>query len=188
MKTAMKSIKIDHTILQDETDKLLTAIAAYRKVVLERASSISKNFEAQALGMDALAGNFVDSLQSMAGKTIIDILNMNNELMLTKQWEQGDFGNDPLDQPHERFICLTERNYVHAPAKGFMGDRDDKITAKNILHDYLDATVIYYGIIRKKQGVEVNPVMIEEFVRKGHEFISKDLGNIVTFEPQQRPR
>lgn len=178
----MKTIKIDHVVLQDETDKLLGAIAAYREEERAKAPptstpSISKEFEVQAQAMDALIVNVVDSLQSMAGKTIVDILNINNDLMLNKPWEKGDFGRDPMDDNHARFIGLTERAYVHSPARGFLGDRDDVKTAKNILHDYLDATVMYYAIIRKKLGAEIDPAMIEAFVRKGHGYITQDRGD-----------
>jgi len=183
MKTPMNKTKIDHVILQEEADKLLRAIGAYRKTVLERAPSISANFQVQAQAMDNLVGNFVDSLQSIAGKTIIDILNTNNYIMLTKPWDEGDFGHEPLDDNHQRFIDLTDRTYEHVAKKGFMGEQDEKKTAKKILRDYVDATVMYYSIIRKKQGAEVSPIMIEGFVRKAHEFISEDRGNVVGFPP-----
>ncbi|HEU4838587.1 MAG TPA: hypothetical protein VFS88_04150 [Micavibrio sp.] len=121
-------------------------------------------------------------LQPIEGATIVMVLNVQNQTLLENvRHEKEFFGDDPQGKKRRHFLNLVEQEYVHRPKKMFEGEREKDI-AKGILRDFVESTILYFVMVRKKDhGLETDPAIVRQIVHKAHELIADNPDCVVAF-------
>ena len=186
----MKKIKVDNKILQDKANNVIVGLQAYSEGFTRPHDKMSDEFKRQAFAMHALAGHIVGGLKPVKGATIIDVLNNANTTMLFKPTDEMDFGHEPMDGNHERFIELCEKSYEHAPAKGVFGKKDNLTIAKQAMRDYVEASIMFYTAVRAKQDTPYDADMVKRLADAANKIINFDIdsgpGNVIGFPPPKK--
>ncbi|GEM_PF-4351025 len=187
----MVMIKVDNDVLQQETNAFLAAIEQYRAAVKKGAAArMTLEFQSKVIAVDALIGEFAQSLRPIGSMSIVTIINENIYDMFLRPKDETDFGVERGNKDFERFFDLAEKQYRHEPAKGFMGKDDAAKVAKQVLHDYLDMSVLFYKAVRRQAGNNVDQTILNSFVERGHGFIdlprTADRGQVIELFPRQR--